>query len=284
MESTSVRVMTWNLWGKGHNETERMHVILKTLQKVKPDIIAMQEVWAPPPGTISGQASTIAEALGYHFHFATASTGNDHYNYRFGNAIFARWPIWSHGDRELPGSNEGFERRVAVHAVISSPFGLIPVITSHLSWERNLSHVRKAQVSMLVEIANDLSSPGWPPILMGDFNSDPDSDEIRGVVGKTTVPLKDFVFQDAWEQGGDGSTGYTWTPSNSFYETTRHSSLPAMPWLRRRIDYIFVGLPDGRPDQILPIQVNRTWLEGLATSTEHEGSDHYAVVTDLGLR
>jgi endonuclease/exonuclease/phosphatase family metal-dependent hydrolase len=279
MENSTVRIMTWNLWGRHHNPSKRMERILRTLQEVQPDIAAFQEIWGHLPDLRSSQAESIAVAMGYQGHYAKATEVNE--SFYFGNAIFARWPMSIHGEKLLTAGTESLEPRVAVYGVVSSPQGPIPVITSHLSWERNLSHVRKAQMSVLVEMASELSGPGWPPILMGDFNADPDSDEIRMLLGKVPVPAPNFVFQDAWEQGGDGSTGYTWTSNNTFYEATRNYSLPAMPWMRRRLDYIFIGLPDGQQDDVLPIQVERTWLEGLAGRGDEEGSDHYAVVTDL---
>lgn len=278
-ERQALRVMTWNIWGRHGDWAKRLPIIVDTLSNVNADIIALQEVWAKSGDAENGQAKYLAEALGYNHHSFMVTRGSE---FCIGNALLARWPMAGKGHEFLPtglGTSEG--RRVAVYALVSSPFGPIPVITSHLSWQRNLSDVRQLQVQTLAVLATNLTSSLWPPVLMGDFNSDPDSDEIRLLTGRRAIPRDQVVFQDAWEQGGSGSAGFTWTHENSHYPASKNMTLDAMPWLRRRLDYIFVGLPDERPNDILPIQVERSWLEGNAGSQELEGSDHYAVVADL---
>ena len=92
-------------------------------------------------------------------------------------------------------------------------------------------------------------------------------------------PTTALVFQDAWEQGGDGTAGITWTPESQHYPDSRNREVIAMPWLKRRLDYLFVALPEGRPNDTVAVQVERAWLVG--NDGVNEGSDHYAVVADL---
>jgi endonuclease/exonuclease/phosphatase family metal-dependent hydrolase len=275
----TLRVMTWNVWGRYGDWRERMPIVTDTLRNAHADVIALQEVWAEAGGGRVDQVKMLADALGYYCHSYMNIGPDDDYT---GNALLARWPMTSKAYNLLPSNPlVATERRTAVYAITETPFGSIPIISTHLSWQRNLSNIRQQQTQALAVLATELASFSWPPILMGDFNSDPESDEIRALTGKRSISHDLLVFQDAWEQGGNGSAGHTWTPDNSHYPASRRMSLAAMPWLRRRLDYIFVGLPDGRSDAILPIQVERALLAGIRADSEMEGSDHYAVIADL---
>jgi endonuclease/exonuclease/phosphatase family metal-dependent hydrolase len=273
-----IRAMTWNIWGRNWNWYERYPIIVSIIREIQPDIIALQEVWAESMESTAGSAHAIAEELGYHCYSIMAAPLDDFY---IGNAVLSRWPIVHSGYELLPTDAEGSERRVAAYSLVSCQCGTIPVVTAHLSWERHLSQVRQLQTESLARLATRLADSEWPPILMGDFNCDPDSDEIRMLTGRRSRPPGLVVFQDAWEQAGNGSDGFTWAPRNSYFTATRHLNLTAMPWLRRRLDYIFIGLPDGRDDKILPIQVEAARLVGEGDAQRLEGSDHYGVVADL---
>lgn len=72
-------------------------------------------------------------------------------------------------------------------------------------------------------------------MLVGDFNTDPDTDEIRYLKGLHSIDGSSAYFCDAWERAGDGGLGATWTQQNDY------SKVYGLP--NRRIDYIFVGAP-----------------------------------------
>ena len=215
---------------------------------------------------------------GYHYSYAAATDIN---GIELGNAILSRRPLVKPGSITLPTAEDVPEGRCAVFAHLDAPFGQILTTTAHLTWQRNNSAGRQAQVRELIHLIDGMAKGGWPPILGGNFNSDPDSDEIRMLTGRSGLASDRLVFQDAWEQGGDGTSGLTWTPESRHFAASRSREVVAMPWLRRRLDYILVALPDGRPEPTLPIQIERTWLVGKGEDKSSEGSDHYAVVTDL---
>ena len=77
--------------------------------------------------------------------------------------------------------------------------------------------------------------PAMPPILCGDFNAEPDSDEIRFLCGLTPLGGVDTFYQDAWRVSGDGGGGFTNDWRNPFGG--------ALNIHRKRIDYVFVGDP-----------------------------------------
>ena len=75
--------------------------------------------------------------------------------------------------------------------------------------------------------------------MTGDFNAVPDSDEIRWLMGMTTLDGRRVAYQDAWARanavgsGGTDRAGITWASMNPY--------VGLMHWLRpdRRLDYIF---------------------------------------------
>ncbi len=227
---TRLRVVTWNImWRYGPWE-ERQPAIAATLETLDADVFALQEVWAD--GT-ANQAAALAEGLGYHHVYEAREERGD---VRFGNAILSRWPIVRSEWRPLHGREETGEGRLAVFAEIDGPRGPIPVFSTHLNWRYEHSHVRQRQVVDLVEFVAGTRAQGFPPIVCGDFNAEPTSDEIRMMTGETTCPVEDLVFRDAWLDGGDGGPGYTWDDANPHAaQEFEHD---------RRIDYIFVARPE----------------------------------------
>ena len=221
---TNVRVVTLNIWNRMGPWEERLIAIRTTLAVEKPDIIGLQEVITTPHGDALHQGMAIAEGHGYEVAFG-ASHGE---GFSFGNAILSRWPI----RRSDAGP------RSLLFGEIETPFGLLPVFVTHLAWRFHEGAVRKAQVLAVADTVLALAPiSGLPAILMGDFNAEPHSDEIRYLKGLTTLDRSRCVyFADAFEVANvtsDGaSDGATFSKRNPFAEPLREPD--------RRIDYIFV--------------------------------------------
>ncbi len=75
---------------------------------------------------------------------------------------------------------------------------------------------------------------GNPRVVLGDFNTVPESDELRWLVGQHTLGGRRVAYQDAWVAVHQDRPGHTWSRANDYTEK--------MHWLRRdrRLDYIFV--------------------------------------------
>ena len=260
---TRLRVVTWNLWGRGGPWEERLGGITATLRALSPDVVALQEVWEESGGR--SQAVLLAEALGFHPLFAGRYAID---GVAMGNAILSRWPIIGHEAWPLPAPPEREELRNVVRADIDGPRGRLHVFTTHLNWKFDQSDIRQDQVRAVAGLVAAVSDGETPPILAGDFNAAPDSDEIRMLTGRTTVPVPGLVFQDAWELAGDGGPGSTWINAN--------------PWARadlepdRRIDYVFAGFPRwGGVGHIVACRLAGGPVDALYPS------DHLAVVAEL---
>jgi endonuclease/exonuclease/phosphatase family metal-dependent hydrolase len=226
---TDLRILTLNIWNRLGPWDERLVAIRTTLARENPDVIGLQEVITTPHGDALHQGKAIAEGHGYEVAFG-ASHGE---GFSFGNAILSRWPIRRSAVFALP-DGEGTEPRSLLFGELESPVGLLPVFVTHLAWRFHEGAVRQAQVLAVADkIAELAPASGLPALLMGDFNAEPESDEIRYLKGLTRLGRERCTyFADAFGMAGDGSPGVTFSKANPFAEPLREPD--------RRIDYIFV--------------------------------------------
>lgn len=158
-----------------------------------------------------------------------------------------------------------------MHARVAAPGHDLPFFTTHLAAAIDASAVRCQQVKALARfVAAHRDGTAFPPVITGDFNAWPDSDEIRSLGGYRTVPAAaGQVFLDAWEHAKPAQPWATWDTANPF--VAAHFGPSA------RIDYIHVGPPGpgGLGD------VTSVWRAGDAAVGGVWPSDHAAVVADL---
>jgi endonuclease/exonuclease/phosphatase family metal-dependent hydrolase len=267
---TRLRVLTWNLWHRFGPWEARRPAIAATLARLDADVICLQEVWADPDVAF---AEELAGGLGFH-HVYGARLDVD--GVRFGNAVLSRWPIVGHEVLPLPATDTTEELRTCVRADIDGPRGALQVFSTHLNWRFDQSDIRQEQVRAICSFVDGSKPTGgraFPPILAGDFNADPDSDEIRMVNGRAATPVPRLVFHDAWEVAGQATdssdTGATWTNDNPY------AKLDLEP--DRRIDYVFVGWPKAGGAG----HVTRCTVEALQPVDGVVPSDHLAVLAEL---
>jgi endonuclease/exonuclease/phosphatase family metal-dependent hydrolase len=284
MQSPSFRVLTLNCWNVSEPLVERMRLIRTGIEALRPDLIGLQEIVVRRDGF--DQGALVLNGLGYERVFGAGFRWNerelllphDHLESdAFGNLIASRWPIVRSEVRALPGVESG-ERRSALGALIDSPNGLVPLVVTHLNWKYHHGNFRERQVSVLADFVWDWTgrarewSPGMPvlpPVVVGDMNADPDSTEIRFLSGLASLDGRSTYLQDAWRIAGDGGPGFTWDNVNPY---AAYSFEP-----NRRIDYIFVGLPDGNGR-------GRIVSARLAMNQPSGGvypSDHFGLVADI---
>jgi endonuclease/exonuclease/phosphatase family metal-dependent hydrolase len=265
-----LRVLTLNLWHDAGPWPERRERIRHWIEKLEPDVIGFQEAvrqphWEQVPDLLTG--------LGYRIEYAPASpfwkTGLEHQAGDVGNAVASRFPLRDSAVLRLPESDDG-ERRVALGVTLAAPWGDVAFTVTHLNWKLDHGAVREQQVQALCEFAlKRAPRRGFPPILAGDFNAEPEAAEIRYVTGLQSLGGRSVCFLDAWRRTGGPGEGITWSNRNPFARTEREPD--------RRIDYVFAGLPrrDGL-GQILACRV--------VCDDERDGvfpSDHFGVYAEL---
>lgn len=257
-------VLSWNIWWRFGPWEERLPAIVETIRRLDPDIACLQEVWIDVDGDDSS-ARRIGDALGLE-HRGGHRLDLD--GIGFGNAVVSRWPIVGSEVLPLPAPDDANELRTCVRADIDSPHGPLQVFSTHLNWRFDQSAIRQDQVRAICQFIDDSPARTYPPILCGDMNAVPESDEIRMLTGRTAVPVPKLVFHDAWEVAGSGH-GLTWSNENP------HAVLDLEP--NRRIDYVLVGWPkSGGRGQVLDAQVaGSDPIDGVVPS------DHYGVMATL---
>jgi endonuclease/exonuclease/phosphatase family metal-dependent hydrolase len=266
---SAMRVLSWNLWWRHGPWERRQEAIAATLAEVEPDLCGLQEVWGAPG---ENQAAGLAGRLGMHWCWAVAhkSRRAGGGELTIGNAILSRWPITAHAEADLPASGLADEGRVALHARIAAPGGALPMFTTHLTYGPGRSSVRTEQAAALAAFVS-VHSAGcpYPPVVTGDLNAEPGSDEVRSLGGLLTAPaVPGLVLVDAWRYADPGDPGFTWDHRNGYQS---YSVIPDS-----RIDYVLVGLPQhGRG------KVRSAALAGAAPVDDVWPSDHFAVVADL---
>jgi endonuclease/exonuclease/phosphatase family metal-dependent hydrolase len=225
---TDIKVLTLNIWNRLGPWDERLVAIRETLALDLPDVVGLQEVITTRFGDALDQGKAVAAGFGYEVAF-----GRSHgEGFSFGNAILSRWPILRTELHELPGG-EGSEPRSLLCAELDAPIGRLAVGVTHLAWRFHEGAVRQAQAVTVAEKLAAFRAPGSPPaVLVGDFNADPDADEIRYLKGLTALGRGRCVaFTDAFAVAGEGP-GTTFSKRNAFAATLREPE--------RRIDYVFV--------------------------------------------
>ena len=267
---TRLRVLTWNLWWRFGPWEARRPAIAAVLARLDADVICLQEVW--DDGEVNF-AAELANALGYH-HVYGARLELD--GVRFGNAILSRWPITDSDVLPLPAEADVDELRTCVRADISGPRGALQVFSTHLNWRFDQSATRQDQVRAIcafIEASKPPEGRAVAPILCGDFNADPDSDEIRMLNGLAATAVPKLVFHDAWVVAGQPSpsstSGATWSNDNPY------ALLDLEP--DRRIDYIFVGWPKAGGVG----HVTQATVECLEPVDNVVASDHLGLLAEL---
>jgi endonuclease/exonuclease/phosphatase family metal-dependent hydrolase len=276
---TTLRIATLNVWNKSGPWPERLPLIRRELARIDAAVIGLQEVLrfaasglsAFEPSCDNCQATEIAEGLGYSVAYGEASDFSN--GLKFGNALLSRHPIRERDTFPLPGSESG-ETRSLLYALLETPFGLLPTFVTHLNWKLHHGSVRLSQVVAIVERIFELApvkSAFLPPVLMGDFNADPDSDEMRYLRGLKVEAGRSVYFADAWLYAGDGTAGPTFDRNNHHARKAHEPS--------RRIDYIYVR----GPDSLLRGEPLHTELAFHAPGPSGSvwPSDHFGLVTDL---
>ncbi|KAA9155404.1 endonuclease [Amycolatopsis acidicola] len=260
-----MRVVTWNLWWRFGPWQQRRRAILSVLAELRPDVVGLQEVWAADGENLAGW---LAGELGLHWmwehtrhpRYWPERTGE--HDADSGNAVLSRWPISDRATKALPSPRHA--GRLAVYARLDTPGRPLPFFTTHLTSAAHASAVRREQVRTLAAFVAERTWRGaYPPVLTGDFNAWPDSDEIRLLGGYRTEPAAPgLVLLDAWEFAAPGTPAVTWDPRNPYVPDNSPGA---------RIDYVFAG----------PGWGCSPWRAGDGPVGEVWPSDHAAVVADL---
>lgn len=250
---TTVRIVTWNVWGRYGDWAGRQAGIEDALAAAEPDVVCLVESWSAPgdgdPATgdetdetdaetgdethePDTQADRVAARLGHPHRLFAGDWQQD--GWTSGAAVVSRWPLTDHERQPLRGA-DGTGVGEALHTTVDGPRGPIDLYVVMLDHPLHASALRQAQVRQLAAFVARTGHRRHPVVVCGDFNAGPDADELRMLTGRSETPEPGLVFYDAWEVAGDGSPGHTWSNRNPL----------AAPGLYpdRRFDYVLSAWP-----------------------------------------
>lgn len=261
---TTVRVVTWNTWGRyGPRWEIRQAGLEDALAEEEPDVVCLVESWRSGE---SSQPERVAARLGLRHSCFVGDWQQE--DWVSGIGLVCRWPM-SEPQRRPLRSQEREGPGQVVHVVVDGERGPIQLFAVMLDYPLHASGVRKDQVRQLVQFIEEVASHRDPVVVCGDFNAAPESDEIRMLTGLSATARPGMVFYDSWEVAGDGSTGYTWCNRNPLAAIALYPD--------RRFDYIFSAWPRrggvGHP--------TRCAMLGVRPPDQDQISDHYGLTADL---
>jgi endonuclease/exonuclease/phosphatase family metal-dependent hydrolase len=232
----TLSVLTLNLWHDSGSWPERAKAIRGWIDRLAPDLIGFQEALRVP---WLDQVAELLEGRAYQLAFAPASpfsrAGYEAERGELGNAVASRHPIASQEAIALPDAGDG-ETRCAISVTAEAPPGPVSFTCAHLNWKLHHGWVREQQMVALCDFAlRRRPKGGFPPILVGDMNAEPDSAEIRYATGLQSIGGWSVCFLDAWRVAGGPRPGATWSHANPHARAEREPE--------RRIDYVLAGPP-----------------------------------------
>lgn len=259
LEST-LRIVTWNVWGLYGPWQEREAAIASTLASARPDIVVLTESWARET---ESQRDRLSGPTGLPHHAFSGVAAHEEPGALSGVAVLSRWPL-------VRSSELAFGGLRAHYARISGPRGPVDVYGVVMdAWWFDESRARQEAVRDLLSHADGIRDERIPLVVCGDFNADPDSDEMRMLRGRGAAPAPGLSFYDAWETAGTDHAGHTWSNSNPWARQ--------LLWPNRRIDYVFTAAPR-RGGAGHPVAAR---LLGTAPVGGVYPSDHFAVQADV---
>lgn len=287
---TTLRIMSYNIWGGGGNEAKGIAETLVVLRAANPDIIGMQETMleadpctaesCPPNG--KSVAKEIAEALGFfHYDQPAAMTGT------WANAILSRYPIGAATPNglgapiEVNGTDVWLfnlhhdDEPYQPYQLLEIPYGPAPFITTEVE---AVDWAEKTRGPAMAALEADMSqAAGALVIVTGDFNepSSLDWTEATVIAGHQPIAvawpasqrLTDAGFIDAYRAiypGPVAKPAYTWTPRYDEKAVDDHPD---------RIDFVLVKGPGVTEAAIVGETGPRTDL-----AVDPWPSDHRAVL------
>ncbi len=260
---TTMRIVTWNVWGRYGRWAERQAGIEETVAAAAPDVVCLVESWSHDD---ANQPGLIARRLG--FEHSVFVGGRPEQDWVSGIGLVSRWPVTSQECRALPGD----DRRAAgtaLFAVVDGDRGPVQLFVVMLDYPLGGSAVRQAQVRQLAGFIQERTRRRHPTVVCGDFNAGPDADELRMLTGRTAPVAPGLVFYDAWEIAGDGTPGHTWSNRNPLAAVAMYPD--------RRFDYVLSAWPR-RGGVGHPVRCQRL---GVLPAGQPQLSDHYGVLADL---
>ena len=220
-----MRILTWNIqWGLGGDGLVNPERSARFIEKINPDIIALQEVCNNFPVSTKSSHGNQPEWFSQRFQGYTClfSAAIDIWlsgeRRQFGNLILSRYPVRKVIHHRLPQPADGKHRsseRCALELLIESPIGFLRFTTTHLEYTSSMQrkaqanylrarhheasgHAKNHDATLTTELTPMYSLPSpESAVLCGDLNAIP-SDEALAILCSQN-PTENLALQNCWQ-------------------------------------------------------------------------------------
>jgi endonuclease/exonuclease/phosphatase family metal-dependent hydrolase len=238
----------WHDFPLYRRQEERLEHFAGLVERAGADILLLQEVSRRPSLQVD---RWLAERLGMSFVY-TRSNGHREIGFEEGLAIFSRFPFAAEPLlHQLSRSCNPFVRRMVLAAEVQTSCGPLLALSVHLGLSRSHNARQLAGLADWIE----RFPPDQALVVGGDFNASERSHQIRRLRGRWTDTFRQL------NPRADGATHTIHSPWGT-------------PWLRHRLDYIFLRAG------FLPWQVVESRHLG---HSPRPHSDHLSVLARLAL-
>ncbi|WP_315388895.1 endonuclease/exonuclease/phosphatase family protein [uncultured Stenotrophomonas sp.] len=174
-QAPGMSMVTFNLHHDREDWPQRRQVILRELEALQPDAIALQEVIQKP--YVRNQAAWLANKLGYDYQFV--STDPPGRFKRYGNALLTRRTVLARGEHLLAPRTD---YRTVAHLRIDVDGQAVNVYATHLNErsDENGGRIRGEQVADLLKFIAATSGDA-PVVIAGDFNALVDAGDLSAL-------------------------------------------------------------------------------------------------------
>ena len=246
--AASMSVVTFNLHHDREDWPERRRVIQRELERLQPDVIALQEVIQKPH--VRNQAAWLARKLGYEYLFV--STDPPGRFKRYGNALLTRRPVLARNEHLLAPLRD---YRTVGHLRIDVDGQAVNVYATHLNErsDENGKRIRGEQIADLLAFVARTDG-GAPVVIAGDFNAQVDAGDLS--------PLRQRYGDSYGSVHVNNELAQVSTLNRHYFDAPR------------RIDHVFF-----QQDQLVAREARLLFDEPYAEG--RWASDHYGVWTRL---
>lgn len=246
--AASMSVVTFNLHHDREDWPERRRVIQRELERLQPDVIALQEVIQKPH--VRNQAAWLARKLGYEYLFV--STDPPGRFKRYGNALLTRRPVLARNEHLLAPLRD---YRTVGHMRIDVDGQAVNVYATHLNErsDEDGKRIRGEQIADLLAFVARTDA-GAPVVIAGDFNAQVDAGDLS--------PLRQRYGDSYGSVHVNNELAQVSTLNRHYFDAPR------------RIDHVFF-----QQDQLVAREARLLFDEPYAEG--RWASDHYGVWTRL---
>lgn len=266
----TLRVLTFNVYGPANPHwEERRELIRAGLAELRPDVVALQEVMR------TEEYDAVSDLLGdgYSGAWFSSPSGDG-----VGGVLASTCPmrVVTEVDLHLTDrTREVLPWCATLIAEVDTPLGEAVFAHHKPAWPFGWERERELQAVRAAQVLEDLCGERQRHVVvLGDFDATPDSASVQFWTSRRSLEGMSVCYSDAWELGGPGGAGHTFTRANPLVRAGQVATA-----IDRRIDYVLLRAGMHGPS----LEVVDCRLAFAEPRKGRYASDHFGVVADLAL-